>query len=309
MQHSVAYALAIRSEWLKPEDQSAKDALRAAAEQTLGASAVHQSDLFPRVFSRVLSASLREEAPRLSAGRARRWNRTGGPCSARAGDDDDGFVWEHVQEAQTTPTAPEVTPALNDSAQHRGQLRYLLILDLEGKDEIIEFPVIAIDTWTLQEVGRFQRYVRPLRLFDGCAETPESPAIHFHVVLQEFDLWLRETLGHGLGEMEGAQATTAFLTCGDWDCKHVRTQCGICGVPTPTAFRQWVNIKRSYSEAYGGEFRGMKSMLARLRLLDSSGNVAYGFHHLGMHDVENIGRCLLHLLKEGEDIRLNGWMR
>uniref|UniRef100_A0A7S2HL71 Uncharacterized protein n=1 Tax=Alexandrium andersonii TaxID=327968 RepID=A0A7S2HL71_9DINO len=109
-------------------------------------------------------------------------------------------------------------------------------------------------------------------------------------------------MGHG-------QSTTAILTCGDWDCKHVHTQCGICGIPVPPAFRQWVNIKRSYNEAYGGEFRGMKSMLARLKLLDREGNPLHGFHHLGMHDVENICRCVLHLLNDYGEIQLNGWMR
>ena len=34
---------------------------------------------------------------------------------------------------------------------------YLLVLDLEGKDEITEFPVIIIDAWTTREVGRFHR--------------------------------------------------------------------------------------------------------------------------------------------------------
>ena len=34
----------------------------------------------------------------------------------------------------------------------------------------------------------------------------------------------------------------AFVTCGDWDCKHIKTQCGICEVPFPRAFAQWINI-------------------------------------------------------------------
>jgi len=324
MQHSVTYALAVRSEWLQPEDQSAKDALRAAAEQTLGASGIRQEDVFPRVFSRVLSlaapcASKPGVTQRHPSGSVRRWNRAKEPFGARLDDNDDGFAWEQPPDraeggddgfAWERPRGGLPEPAALGTALAEGgqRLRHLLIFDLEGKYEIIEFPVIAIDLRSQREVGRFQRFVRPLRLFDGYVLTPDSPAAPFPEVLEEFEQWMRKTLGHGLDDMAGARATTAFLTCGDWDCKHVHTQCGICGIPVPSAFRQWVNVKRSYSDAYGGEFRGMKSMLARLKLLDRQGNVMHGFHHLGMHDVENIGRCVLRLLEDGVEIQINGWM-
>mmetsp|Transcript_43652 Transcript_43652/g.102985 ORF Transcript_43652/g.102985 Transcript_43652/m.102985 type:complete len:452 (+) Transcript_43652:94-1449(+) len=191
------------------------------------------------------------------------------------------------------------------------KLRHIFILDLEGKDEITEFPVIAMDLQSGHETGRFQRYVRPKRLFEGQRINPESPAIEFPAVLEEFDLWLRGTVGYGLDAVGGEDAAggSCFLTCGDWDCKHVHTQCRIAGIETPPAFAQWVNIKRTYSEHYCRDFRGMKSMLAQLKLLDNHGNVTTGFHHLGMHDVENIGRCLLHLLQQGVTICPNGSMR
>jgi len=311
-QHSVPYALAIRSEWLEPESQAAKDALRAAAEQTLGASGVRDADLFPRVFSQALSLQeghFTEAAPWQPGGAVRRWGRARGPLRRPEDCDGDGFAWELGPEEQAAPSAPEEASASGTLARRSQHLRYLLVLDLEGKDEIIEFPVIALDTWELREVGRFQRFVRPQPLFDGCAQTPDSPAILFPAVLEEFGQWLCQTVGHGLKGVGGAHATTAFLTCGDWDCKHVHAQCRICSIPVPPAFRQWVNIKRSYSEAYGGDFRGMKSMLSRLKLLDRDGNVLHGFHHLGMHDVENISRCALHLLKDDGELRLNGGMR
>ena len=49
-------------------------------------------------------------------------------------------------------------------------------------------------------------------------------------------------------------------------------------------------------------------MLARLRLLDRDGNPRHGFHHLGMHDVENIARCLIHLLDSDVVLEINGWL-
>lgn len=52
---------------------------------------------------------------------------------------------------------------------------------------------------------------------------------------------------------------------------------------------------------------GLKLRLAKLRLLDRDGNPKHGFHHLGMHDVENITRCLVHLLETDEELKVNGW--
>lgn len=196
-----------------------------------------------------------------------------------------------------------------DTNTQHSPLRYLVVLDLEGKDEIIELPALIIDIYEKRELGRFQRYVRPAQLFQGHELSPDSPATHFTRVLRELDEWLTATIQRSLQDFGSHSSDTAFLTCGDWDCNHIHTQCGISGIKTPQAFKQWVNIKRSYSDHYGGDFRGMKSMLARLRLLDAQGNPKYGFHHLGMHDVENIGRCAMHLLEEGLSISINGSRR
>ena len=49
--------------------------------------------------------------------------------------------------------------------------------------------------------------------------------------------------------------------------------------------------------------------LAKLRLLDRDGNPKHGFHHLGMHDVENITRCLAHLLETNPELEVNGWWK
>ena len=117
---------------------------------------------------------------------------------------------------------------------------------------------------------------------------------------------LNDTLGRSLGNFGGKVAS---VTCGDWDCKHVHAQCRICAIPVPAAFTSWVNIKRTYEDAYGGTFRGMRSMLKMLRLLDREGKVVHGFHHLGMHDVENIGRCIMHLLTEGKAVSVNSWYK
>lgn len=279
-QHSVPYALAIRSEWLHPVDKTEKRLLQKAAEQALGSEWIACNRLFPRVFSHEL--------------RAKKTN------VADMSDDLSGlgFSWETGWEDQDRNQQPSPQP-----------IRYFLVLDLEGKDEITEFPVIAIDSVLQCELGRFQRYVRPVQLFANCKLTESSPAIPFTQVLKEFDEWLRLTLSRSLDDMNRRTTDTAFVTCGDWDCKHVHTQCDISGIAAPAAFSRWVNIKHVFSDFLGGDFRGMKSMLSRLRLLDSKGDPKFGFHHLGMHDVANIGRCLMHLLEIGAEIVVNGWIR
>ncbi|PIA36547.1 hypothetical protein AQUCO_03300021v1 [Aquilegia coerulea] len=41
---------------------------------------------------------------------------------------------------------------------------YLLVFDLEGKVEILEFPVVMIDLKTLRFVDFFHRFVRPVKM-------------------------------------------------------------------------------------------------------------------------------------------------
>eukprot|EP01062_Namystynia_karyoxenos_P038260 TRINITY_DN2776_c4_g1_i1.p1 TRINITY_DN2776_c4_g1~~TRINITY_DN2776_c4_g1_i1.p1 ORF type:complete len:458 (+),score=143.01 TRINITY_DN2776_c4_g1_i1:119-1375(+) len=247
MQHSVPYAMAVRAQWLAPEDKALRDRLQRAAEDALGESA---RELFPRVFAR----------PVRTAGHGAAGGVVSGP-------------------------------------------RLLAVLDLEGKDEIAEFPVLILDAVARQEVGRFQCYVRPSKLFEGLPINPESPADTFPVVLRKFDSWLQQTLGRGL---DSFGADLAFLTCGDFDCRHVHRQCGISEIPCPPAFDRWINIKRTWADHYGCRVSGMRTMLGQLKMLDAQGFVRYGFHHLGMHDVENIARCALHLLENGIPVTLNG---
>lgn len=105
-------------------------------------------------------------------------------------------------------------------------------------------------------------YVLKISLRVGCPIS-DTPAVPFPAALEEFDSWLQQMVGKGLQEMGKDNSGTpemVFVTCGDWDCKHVRTQCQIWKTPVPTAFSRWINIKRSYSDSYGGDFRGMKSM-------------------------------------------------
>ena len=45
--------------------------------------------------------------------------------------------------------------------------RYLLILDLEGKEEIVEFPITVLDCEKKIEKARFHHFVRPTAWVDN----------------------------------------------------------------------------------------------------------------------------------------------
>lgn len=181
--------------------------------------------------------------------------------------------------------------------------RYLAVLDLEGKDEIIEFPVLLLEVESRREAGRFHRWVRPTKL---CGPLPPgSPAIAFPQVLLEFDAWL-QSVDSELS-LRSSGSALAFVTCGDWDIRtQVPKQCELCGIELPPALANWINIKNLFNETHGTDIRGMKGALAKLGLLDASGRPKHGLHHLGMHDVDNIARVMLHLLEAAEEVRVTG---
>lgn len=184
----------------------------------------------------------------------------------------------------------------------------LAVLDLEGKEEITEFPVLLLDVASRRELGRFHRWVRPVRLFDGCGPLSEgTPAVPFKQVLTEFDEWMRSRGLQLWPDRNGGGHRLAFVTCGHWDLRsQVPKQCGISGVAVPPAMQSWINIKDSFNGHHGTHITGMKGALARMGLLDDCGAPKHGFHHLGMHDVENIARITLHLLDDGATVDITG---
>lgn len=175
---------------------------------------------------------------------------------------------------------------------------YFIVLDLEGRDEIIEFPCLALHGQSLCEVGRFHRWVRPEELFEGQQINAESNAVPFAQVLEEFETWLQHIIPDG--------ATWLFVICGDWDIKtQIPKQCRISKIPLPSYFHVWCNLKQAFLEYYDRPVSGMKPMLSFFGLLNQYGETD-GIHHLGMHDVVNIARLLVIMLMQGAPITATG---
>ncbi|CAF1934550.1 uncharacterized exonuclease domain-containing protein At3g15140 [Brassica napus] len=184
---------------------------------------------------------------------------------------------------------------------------FFLVLDLEGKVEILEFPVLIVDARTMQVVDLFHRFVRPTKMSEqainkyiegkygevGVDRVWHDTAIPFKQVVEEFEGWLAE---HGLWgkETDGALNDAAFVTCGNWDIKtKIPEQCVVANINLPQYFMEWINLKDVYLNFYGREARGMVSMMRQcgIRLM--------GSHHLGIDDTKNITRVVQRMLADG----------
>lgn len=184
---------------------------------------------------------------------------------------------------------------------------YLLVLDLEGKVEILEFPVVMIDTKKLEFVDAFHRFVRPIEMSEqrineyiegkygklGIDRVWHDTAIPFTDVLEEFELWMEN---HHLlkKDLGGSLDRAAFVTCGNWDLKtKVPQQCKVSKIKTPPYFMEWINLKDIYLNFYNRRATGMMTMIKELEM------VLFGSHHVGIDDTKNIARIVQRLLTDG----------
>jgi len=187
------------------------------------------------------------------------------------------------------------------------KLDYLLILDLEGKVEILEFPVVMIDAQSMEFIDSFHRFVRPTAMNEqriteyiegkygkfGVDRVWNDTAIPFNEVLQEFEDWIGN---HNLWkkEQQGSLKSAAFVTCGNWDLKtKVPEQCKVSNIKLPNYFMEWINLKDIYLNFYCRRATGMITMMRQLQM------PTVGSHHLGIDDSKNIARVVQRMLADG----------
>ncbi|KAK1286706.1 putative exonuclease domain-containing protein [Acorus calamus] len=189
-------------------------------------------------------------------------------------------------------------------------LDYLLVLDLEGKVEILEFPVVMIDARTMSFAGSFHRFVRPVRMSEkrineyvkgkygrmGVDGVWHDTAITFKEMLREFEVWMTE---HALWKKEigGPLQRAAFVTCGNWDVKtKIPQQCRDSDMKLPPYFMEWINLKDMFLNFYNVKEDQAKGMMPMMRQLQIP---LEGSHHLGIDDAKNIARLLQRMLADG----------
>ncbi|XP_011632149.1 ERI1 exoribonuclease 3 [Pogonomyrmex barbatus] len=182
------------------------------------------------------------------------------------------------------------------------KFEYLLVMDFEATceknqvlnpQEIIELPCAVLSTcdWKLKDV--FHTYVKPrvhptltpycTELTGIMQETVDNQP-YFVDVFSKFCEWLTKE-----GYFDTPEKSS-FVTCGNWDLKiMLPSQCELDGIILPDYFKQWIELKHTFSESTGYYPRSLKNMLARLNL------PLKGRLHSGIDDVYNIISIILAL--------------
>lgn len=207
---------------------------------------------------------------------------------------------------------------LNQSAAEGGPTDtyydYICVVDFEAtceednpagfQHEIIEFPMVLINTQTLEIVDSFQQYIKPElnpQLSDFCVKLTGitqkmvDEADLFPVVLERAVAWLQER------EL-GTKYKYAILTDGAWDMsKFLNIQCRLSRIKYPHFAKKWINIRKSY----GNFYKVPRTQTKLSTMLDKLGLKYEGRPHSGLDDSRNIARIALRMLQDGCQLRVN----
>lgn len=203
--------------------------------------------------------------------------------------------------------------SLNNLAWKRNTLiqpqpyKYFLVMDIEATcdqgfsslpvQEILEFPVLKVNSKTFAVESIFHEFVRPRvypQISEFCTsltgiiqqEVDNSP--YFPDVLAQYLVWHKREVGN-----------ESFLpvTCGDWDLlTMLPRQCALDNLPVPQCFRYWHNIKMSYYSATKDYSKSLKGILTGLKLERT------GRPHRGIDDCVNVKNIVCELIRRGQVI-------
>uniref|UniRef100_A0A2K5V361 3'-5' exoribonuclease 1 n=1 Tax=Macaca fascicularis TaxID=9541 RepID=A0A2K5V361_MACFA len=191
---------------------------------------------------------------------------------------------------------------------------YICIIDFEATceegnppefvHEIIEFPVVLLNTHTLEIEDTFQQYVRPeinTQLSDFCisltgiTQDQVDRADTFPQVLKKVIDWMK------LKEL-GTKYKYSILTDGSWDMsKFLNIQCQLSRLKYPPFAKKWINIRKSY----GNFYKVPRSQTKLTIMLEKLGMDYDGRPHCGLDDSKNIARIAVRMLQDGCELRIN----
>lgn len=167
--------------------------------------------------------------------------------------------------------------------------------------EIIEFPVLKVNGQTFEVEDTFHRYVRPtvnpvLSPFctelTGIIQDMVDEANKFNRVYADFQKWLQET--QLIDEQQKPISKFTFVTCGDWDLRKIfPVQCHLCGHEVPKYMRQWINVKKSFTDQV---HHWPKS---QAYLIEYFGFQPTGRAHSGIDDCHNLVQIFREIAKLG----------
>ena len=231
-----------------------------------------------------------------------------------------------AQEALANLSAPAAVanPSSLSSAPSQSPKQpfsFLAVLDFEatcdeqsgggprfGPQEVLEFPIVLLDTASGAVVSTFHHYVTPVvhpQLTPFCTQltgitqqmvSPSSGALPFATVWAHANEWLHK---QGLLPSAGGPPTFAFATCGDWDLRQMLpaqlAQMGVSKRDIAAHWASWINVKDAFNSFYQPKVpaRGMTDMLQKLRI------PLQGRHHSGIDDSKNIAAVCARMLQDG----------
>jgi 2'-phosphotransferase len=188
---------------------------------------------------------------------------------------------------------------------------YILVLDFEANctedgtmvcQEIIEFPVKALNCKTLNIDYVFHEYIKPEVVPELTEFCTKLTGITQDMVSSQEPLLTTLNKFHDFLLSTGLMDTKwIFATCGDWDLKTcLNNETEYKKIPLKEYFCGWVNIKTLVPKFKGG----MMEMIKMFNIEHT------GRHHSGIDDVTNICECLKFLLHSGvqitpEDLHIN----
>ncbi|XP_028305792.1 3'-5' exoribonuclease 1 [Gouania willdenowi] len=211
----------------------------------------------------------------------------------------------------------KLSPTVAACGSNNSFYDYICVVDFEATceeynrsdylHEIIEFPMVLINTHTLEIVDTFREYVKPElnpQLSDFCVnltgitQKMVDEADTFVVVLRRVVAWLQER------EL-GTKYRYAILTDGAWDMsKFLNIQCRISRIRHPAFLRKWINLRKFYKNFYNFYRMHMNLTL----MLEKLGMKYEGRLHSGLDDSRNIGRIAVRMLQDGCQLRINEHM-
>ncbi|XP_032806677.1 3'-5' exoribonuclease 1 isoform X2 [Petromyzon marinus] len=226
---------------------------------------------------------------------------------------------EHRRKGSEDRSACSERPAIVRSILHASKLEpcafnYICVIDFEATcqehnprdfpHEIIEFPVVLLNTSTLQIEDTFQEYVKPFlnptlsnfcTSLTGITQETVDAADYFPEVIDRVVNWMRQK---GLG----TTYTYAILTDGSWDmARFLNIQCQLSQLPYPRFAKKWINVRKTFCYFFklSREKTKLSHMLECLELQPE------GRAHSGLDDSRNIARVAGSLLSRGCCLRLN----
>ncbi|XP_061850082.1 3'-5' exoribonuclease 1 isoform X3 [Colius striatus] len=163
---------------------------------------------------------------------------------------------------------------------------YICVVDFEATceegnppefiHEIIEFPIVLLNTHTLE-----------IDIVDKADTFPQ--------VLQNVIEWMRQR------EL-GTKYTYSMLTDGSWDMsKFLNIQCRSSRIKYPSFAKKWINIRKSY----GNFYKVPRNQTKLTIMLEKLGMNYDGRPHSGLDDSKNIARIAIRMLQDGCELRVN----